>query len=367
MSQTTNGTLTTTNTQTIDTTALKTRKPRIPKLFIDAGSTRTKFYLDKISESYQSVAREFNDSYELPTGYLGVFTKGKKGYAIGDSALSLSGGKLHEGYSDDNKIKLLSIWIIGALTTHPTFLFKVMKKQKTGLIEIDLELAILSLSNHRKKEIEKQFSDIQFTFDEREFKINIANYSFYPEGYGAACAAKKWLKTKKLKDKRFHVLDLGGGTLTLTPYSNLNGVPRGSNQNAVSGAGVMAITEFFGNEATKGDTGGNIYHLSRLKETLEASEIVDNNYSAQIFLGDTEQELGDRLYSGLETWTRQLIGVREILRDIKQIIRRGERVFLTGGGFAIETIKYFIQNYLGSSPLIVPLDNPQDVNITGIK
>ncbi|MEL6163502.1 MAG: hypothetical protein AAFR37_06975, partial [Cyanobacteria bacterium J06628_3] len=82
MSQTTNGTATTTNTQTIDTTAPKTKKPRIPKLFIDAGSTRTKFYLDKISESYQSVAREFNDSYELPTGYLGVFTKGKKGYAI---------------------------------------------------------------------------------------------------------------------------------------------------------------------------------------------------------------------------------------------------------------------------------------------
>ena len=199
-----NGTTPTINTQIKKTVAPKTtkpsttRKPRLPELFIDGGSSHTKYYLDKISGSYQSVAREFPKGYDLPTGYLGVFAIGEKGYAVGDSALSLSGGKLHEGYADDNKIKLLPTWIIGALTTHPSFLFKWMKKQKTGLVEITIKLSLLSLSSHRKKEIEKAIKDITFTFDEREFKINISEYSLYPEGYGAACAAKKWLKSKKL-------------------------------------------------------------------------------------------------------------------------------------------------------------------------
>ncbi|NJO30180.1 MAG: hypothetical protein HC874_23585 [Richelia sp. SL_2_1] len=364
-----NGTATTIETEVTDTTAPKTKvkKVRLPELFIDGGSSHTKYYLDKISGSYQSVAREFPKGYDLPTGYLGVFAIGEKGYAVGDSALSLSGGKLHEGYADDNKIKLLPTWIIGALTTHPSFLFKWMKKVKTGTVEITIKLSLLSLSSHRKKEIEKAIKDITFTFDEREFKINISEYALYPEGYGAACAAKKVLKSNGCKDARFHILDLGGGTLTHTPYSNLNGVPRASNQNSVSGAGVMSITEFFAKESAKGDTGGNIYHFSRLKEALETSHIVDDQYSANIILGDTERDLGDRLQSGLESWAREIIGVRELLRDIKQLIRKGERVFLTGGGFKVEAVRHFVLSYLGNSELVTVLDNPQDVNITGIK
>lgn len=373
MSQIMNGTATTTNIEVKETVTPKTtkakttRKPRLPELFIDGGSSHTKYYLDKISGSYQSVAREFPKGYDLPTGYLGVFAIGEKGYAVGDSALSLSGGKLHEGYADDNKIKLLPTWIIGALTTHPSFLFKWMKKIKTGTVEITIKLSLLSLSSHRKKEIEKAIKDITFTFDEREFKINISEYALYPEGYGAACAAKRWLKSNGCKDARFHVIDCGGGTITNTPYSNLNGVPRASNQNSVSGAGVMSITEFFAKEASKGDTGGNIYHFSRLKEALESSQIINDNYSANIILGDNERDLGDRLQSGLESWAREIIGVRELLRDTKQLIRKGERVFLTGGGFKVEAIRYFVLNYLGNSELVTVLDNPQDVNITGIK
>lgn len=373
MTQTMNGTTSTTNTEVKETVAPKTtktktpRKPTVPELFIDGGSTRTKYYLQGISDSYQSIAREFPKGHELPLGVLGVFAMGDKSYAVGDSAESLGGGKIHEGYANDNKIKLLQVWIIGALTMHDSFLFKRMKKQKEGTINIDLKLSLLSLSSHRKREIDKALKEITFTFDEREFKINITEYKLYPEGYGAACAAKKILKGIKSKDKRFHILDLGGGTLTHTPYSNLNGVPRASSQHSVSGAGVMAITEFFGKEATKGDTGGNIYHASRLKETLESSHMIDDQYKAEIDLGDDTKELGDRLYSGLQEWSREIIGVRELLRDIKQLIRKRERVFLTGGGFAIQTIRHFVLDYLDNSELITVLDNPQDVNITGIK
>ncbi|MEG4347127.1 hypothetical protein QUB70_28175 [Microcoleus sp. A003_D6] len=361
----------TTNGNTAPTaTATAPKKPKtvtVPELILDGGSSRTKYYLEKITGSYQSVCRKFTKAQELPTGYLGVFKIGENGYAVGDSALSLSGGDLEEGYANDNKIKLLNAWIIGALCVHPTFLFKRIKKaKKDETIKIDLKIALLSLSSHRKKEIEKAFTNLRFEFDEHLFEINVVSYNLYPEGYGAACAAKKHIKELGTKDVRFHVLDLGGGTLTHTPYSNQNGVPRASNQNSVSGAGVISITEFFAKEASKGDTGGNIYHFSRLKDALESSTVSESGeYSAEIVLGDTERDLGDRLKSGLEAWSREIIGVRELLRDVKQILRKGERVYLTGGGFKVAAVQAFITSYLGSE-LVTTLPDPDTVNITGL-
>jgi hypothetical protein len=363
-----NATVTITPDTTAPTTAGK--KPKtvaVPELILDGGSSRTKYYLEKETGSYQSVCRQFNKTTELPTGYLGVFKIADNGYAVGDSALSLSGGSFEEGFANDNKIKLLNVWIVGALCTHSSFLFKRIKKSKgDGVIKIDLKLALLSLSSHRKKEIEKAFSNLKFEFNERVFEINIVSYNLYPEGYGAACAAKKLIKQSGGKDVRFHVLDLGGGTLTHTPYSNQNGVPRASNQNSVSGAGVVSITEFFAKEASKGDTGGNIYHFSRLKDALESSTVAESGeYSAEIVLGDNTRDLGDRLKSGLEAWAREIIGVRELLRDVKQILRKGERVYLTGGGFKVEAVRAFITSYLGSE-LVATLPDPDTINITGL-
>ncbi|MBD2214769.1 hypothetical protein H6G27_33720 [Nostoc linckia FACHB-104] len=54
--------------------------------------------------------------------------------------------------------------------------------------------------------------------------VNVVSYALYPEGYGAACAAKQMIKANLGKDTKFHILDLGSGILTHTPYSNLNGV-----------------------------------------------------------------------------------------------------------------------------------------------
>lgn len=358
------------NATTLENTTVTPKKPRtvaVPELILDGGSSRTKYYLEKETGSYQSVCRQFSKNTELPTGYLGVFKIGDNGYAVGESALSLSGGTFEEGFANDNKIKLLHIWIVGALCNHSSFLFKRIKKSKGSVvIKIDLKIALLSLSSHRKKEIEKALSNLKFEFDERLFEVNVVSYNLYPEGYGAACAAKKDIKEKGTKDLRFHVLDLGGGTFTHTPYSNQNGVPRASNQNSVSGAGVVSITEFFAKEASKGDTGGNIYHFSRLKDALESSSVSDSGeYSAEIVLGDSTRDLGDRLKSGLEAWSREIIGVRELLRDLKQILRKGERVYLTGGGFRIATVQEFITSYLASE-LVTTLDNPDTINITGL-
>ena len=371
---TTNGNTIPTATATVPDntdTAPTPKKPKtvtVPELILDGGSSRTKYYLEKETGSYQSVCRQFSKTTELPTGYLGVFKIGDNGYAVGDSALSLSGGNFEEGFANDNKIKLLNVWIVGALCTHSSFLFKRIKKadKGNGIIKIDIKLALLSLSSHRKKEIEKAFSNLKFEFNERIFEINIVSYNLYPEGYGAACCAKKLIKQSDGKDVKFHVLDLGGGTLTHTPYSNQNGVPRASNQNSVSGAGVISITEFFAKEASKGDTGGNIYHFSRLKDALESSTVAESGeYSAEIVLGDSTRDLGDRLKSGFEAWSREIIGVRELLRDVKQILRKGERVYLTGGGFRIAAVRSFVTTYLGSD-LVAVLPEPDTINITGL-
>jgi hypothetical protein len=88
-------------------------------------------------------------------------------------------------------------------------------------------------------------------------------------------------------------------------------------------------------------------------------------YSAEIVLGDNTRDLGDRLKSGLEAWAREIIGVRELLRDVKQILRKGERVYLTGGGFKVEAVRAFITSYLGSE-LVATLPNPDTINITGL-
>ena len=88
-------------------------------------------------------------------------------------------------------------------------------------------------------------------------------------------------------------------------------------------------------------------------------------YSAEIVLGDSTRDLGDRLKSGLEAWSREIIGVRELLRDVKQILRKGERVYLTGGGFRIATVRSFVTTYLGSE-LVECLPDPDTINITGL-
>src|SRR6476469_8168983 len=118
-----NVTATASTTSTPDTTAPTTaaKKPKtvtVPELILDGGSSRTKYYLEKETGSYQSVCRAFSKTTELPTGYLGVFKIGDNGYAVGESALSLSGGTFEEGFANDNKIKLLNEWIVGALCTH---------------------------------------------------------------------------------------------------------------------------------------------------------------------------------------------------------------------------------------------------------
>ena len=88
-------------------------------------------------------------------------------------------------------------------------------------------------------------------------------------------------------------------------------------------------------------------------------------YSAEIVLGESVRDLGDRLKSGLEAWSREIIGVRELLRDVRQILRKGERVYLTGGGFKVEAVRSFITTYLGSK-LVECLPDPDTVNITGL-
>lgn len=342
-----------------------------PHLKIDAGSTNVKYWLERYFDSFPSLIREFSKSQIVPEGRFGVFARGEQGYAVGDSATSTSGGKLWEGFADDSKIKRLNLWIIGALTMHPDFLEQLISKIDDEVVKISLDLTILSLSNNRKKEIESKLQDLSFTMDGRKFEVKIENYTIRPEAFGAACVATKLMKGLAKKYRAFHVLDLGGGTLTLSRYPYKKGDPKSNSQKSMSGAGVIAIADFVAEEAMRGgDTGGVRYELSRIREGLNESYMdAEGKYHLDFQLDKTDIDLGDKLIPALDNWARELIGVKQILRDVRQILRKGEFVFLTGGGFEIAPIEDYIRKYLGkdAEALVITLENPGSVNVDGIK
>lgn len=363
---------------TTETTIVKTEKKSTkrnkatrPHLKIDAGSTNVKYWLEKHFDSFPSLIREFTKAQIVPEGRFGVFARDDQGYAVGDSATSTSGGKLWEGFADDSKIKRLNLWIIGALTMHPDFLEQLIVKLDDEVIKISLDLTILSLSNNRKKEIESKLQDLSFTMDGRKFEVKIENYTIRPEAFGAACAATKLMNKTKKKYRAFHVLDLGGGTLTLSRYPYKKGDPKSNSQKSMSGAGVVAIADFVAEEAMRGgDTGGVRYELSRIREGLNESYVDDSGeYHLDFQLDKTDIDLGGKLVPALDNWARELIGVKQILRDVRQILRKGETVFLTGGGFEIAPIENFIRQYLGKNAetLVITLTDPGSINVAGIK
>jgi hypothetical protein len=183
-------------------------------LDLDAGSSRAKFVLNGWCGSYPSVLKIV--SGELPTGISGCFTVGSKNYAVGRVTSSLN-GELVEAFKD-NKIKHLDKWLIGALTNHPDLLSDIAneRKYKGKPARLKVTLRLLSLSSSKKNDIAKILNGTkQFTYEGNTFELEIINISnndyLLPEGYGAALEANKLIPNGC---SEFHILDLGGGTLT---------------------------------------------------------------------------------------------------------------------------------------------------------
>ena len=132
----------------------KTSKPKpnaitYVDVVLDAGSHSNKSMIDGYENSFSSVFKEIKG--DLPSGMAGCFSYKNKNYIVGELADGFPGDLVYA--YQDNKIKCLDIWLIGALTSDCDFLDeliadkKSMNKYKNMPIRLSVNLMLLSLSS----------------------------------------------------------------------------------------------------------------------------------------------------------------------------------------------------------------------------
>lgn len=340
-------------------------------LDLDAGSSQAKFVVNGWCGSYPSIAKEV--SGDLPIGISGCFSIGNKNYAVGQVTNSL-GGTIIEGFKD-NKIKYLHVWLIGALTTHPGLLAKFAKerKYKKQPVRIKVNLRLLSLSSSKKADIAKVLGQIkEFTCEGVVYQVEITNSDYlYPESYGAALEAAK---TMSQDFPLFHLLDLGGGTLTLSTYQvglEAGEPPRAIEQTASSGCGMKAILSRLNIVLARVDRGGLQFYRENLESALRNSKpLGGGKHAVKYRHGQETLEISEEVGYALSEWTAESPIVATLLGRVSQALLDGRPVYATGGGMAISVIAEWIERYVCldiENPKFFILDNPQSINLTGLK
>jgi hypothetical protein len=338
------------------------------QLHLDAGSSRTKFVANEWVGSYPSVFKEV--AGELPSGVLGCFSIGGKNYAVGRVASSLNGTVI-EAFRD-NKIKFLNIWLIGALANHPDLLSSIAEERKYRgkPARLKINLRLLSLSSSKKNDIFKILAGTKtFIYEGVSFEIEIVTGKNYllPEGYGASLVAMHQIPPSC---QEFHILDLGGGTLTFSTY--LAGrEPRAVEQTPGSGNGMKAIIERLCIALGRTDRGGVQFKKDGIESCLRNSKpIGDGKHSVKYRHGTEILEIGCEVNNALSEWVAEMPMVETLLSKASQALLNGSPVFATGGGMAISAIADWVQRYCCvdiAEPQFHILPNAQDVNITGLR
>ncbi len=340
-------------------------------LDLDAGSSQAKFVVNGWCGNYPSIAKEV--SGDLPIGISGCFSIGNKNYAVGQVTNSL-GGTIIEGFKD-NKIKYLHVWLIGALTTHPGLLAKFAKerKYKKQPVRIKVNLRLLSLSSSKKADISKVLGQVkEFTCEGVLYQVEITNSDYlYPESYGAALEAAKTIASGI---QLFHLLDLGGGTLTLSTYQvglEVGEPPRAIEQTASSGCGMKAILSRLNIVLARVDCGGLQFYRENLESALRNSKPLGSGQHAVKYRhGQEVLEISQEIGYALSEWVAESPIVATLLGRVSQALLDGRPVYATGGGMAISVIAEWVERYVCldiESPKFFILDNPQSVNLTGLK
>ena len=355
----------------------KARKSQVknPKLIIDAGSSNTKYYFDKEFGRFASQFKKF-DSGSCPQNRFGVMVYGDSWYAFGDQTESYPMGQTEYGYSNDNKIRSLPVWVAASLVDQEYYLESLIRKSKDNkVITFNLDITILTLSAHRLDEIKELLKEINFTHSGRKFKAIVKNLDCLPEGFGAGKFAFDMLrpvikgaKRRSQKLLKFSVLDLGGGTITLTPYTYKGKLTVGD-QVAKSGCGLQIIREILADKAAmSGDRGNTCFFNSGLMSAIELAKLnEDSSFSCYYIDGRNEIPLGEELFATLCDWASQIKPVVSILQQAKLLTSRGHKLFLTGGGFEIPPIEKFVRDFIGNSEIVQTLPDPGQINITGMR
>jgi hypothetical protein len=336
------------------------------RLDLDAGSSRAKFVIDGWSGSYPSIFKEV--SGDLPSGISGCFSIGNKNYAVGRVTNSLN-GEVVEAFKD-NKIKFLHIWLIGGLANHPDLLADIVdgRKYKGKPARLRVTLRLLSLSSSKRNDITKILQGTKtFSFEGTLFEMEIINNDYlYPEGYGCALAAMKLIPQGIAE---FHVLDLGGGTITFSSYQ-VGKKPKAIEQTPASGNGMKAIIESLSIALARVDRGGIQYKKENLESALRNSKPLESGkHSVKYRHGTETLEIGDTVTHALSEWVSEMPIVERLLTKVSQALLNGQPVYATGGGMAISIVADWIVRYCCAdivNPQFYIVENPQEINLTGL-
>lgn len=353
-------------------TPRNTQNPLINcELILDAGSKRIKSVINGSLSTIEGIYKEVKG--DLPHGLMGCFRYKGKNYVVGRGSDSLW-GEVVESHTD-NKLKRLDIWLLGALASDINFLDEQLTSKKNRYknkpIRLMINLKLLSLSSNKAGDITKVLQGISsFEYEGREFTVQFKNLKsdyIYSEGYGAALVATK-LVTPDVED--FGILDLGGGTLTLTSYRKCGLQPKVTNRDVASGGGMQDLTKHIFISLNKIDFGGETKSLDFVNSALKACKQLDTgDYLVPYRLGTKTINIADSVIDGMSKWITDNPSIADILAKTSQILVNGGSVFATGGGFASKIIAHKLQakitNDVESGQFQI-LDNPQSVNVLGM-
>lgn len=335
------------------------------RLDIDAGAKRIKCRLNGVYKSFPAEAKEIKS--EVPLSNDGCFGYRKRNYVVG-SAIDRVNGTLIVS-SQDNKLSHLDVWILGAITHYRKVLKSAVdsRRRKTQPVQINLWLRVVTLSSPQRKELDKMLKQISdFTWEDLDFKVNVKACEFIDEGEGAALEV-----VTLYNHERFHLLDLGGGTITFTTYEwggeELSTIAK----TPVSGGGMTSIINKIFKSLTRTDRGAIQAENIDIQEALELSQIGENNtWHVPLRSSGKIKDISSEVDGALSEWVGNNYAIQKLFDSISQKLAKGEYLYCSGGGFAVRVIADWITKYLSNGidgARVKILDSPQDVNLAGLK
>lgn len=340
-------------------------RPKRINIIIDAGNGRVKFAIGDYFDHFPSIVT----IVKQPSQFLaGAFSIKNKHYIVGDDQDSIPDYEDRHLISQtkDGKTQFFPHMVIAALTYHPDVLSSAVRANKQNNVRkllIDIDCLALTTATNLKKELDKVS---EFTKDGITYQIEWGYLTQLAEGFGAAIVANQMIKKLDQTAKMFHILDMGRGTLTLTPYGVAEDKPICRLQKPGRGGGVSIVLEYFAYKANTGD--GESYDLERLSKALDRSRVnPDGSYSTRASMSN--EDLGERIKAALNDWITKHPSVIPIFRKVDDALTDGGYVFCTGGGFKIEPISHYITShptFKNYKERLIVLPSPQDINLTGL-
>ncbi|NMG11935.1 hypothetical protein [Brasilonema sp. UFV-L1] len=335
------------------------------QLDIDAGAKRIKCRLNGVYKSFNAEAKEIKS--EVPLRNDGCFGYRKKNYVVGAAIDRVNGAMIMS--SQDNKLTHLDVWILGAITHYRKFLKTAVesRRRKTQPVQINLWLRVVTLSSPQRKELDRMLKQIaDFTWEDVEFKVTVKACQFIDEGEGAALEV-----VNLYEHDHFHLLDLGGGTITFTTY-NWDGDELATvGKTPVSGGGMTSIINRIFKSLTRTDRGAIQAENSDIQEALELSALTEvGQWRVPLRSSGKVKDIAAEVEGAMSEWVSGNYAIQKLFDTISQRLAKGEHLYCTGGGFAIGVVADWILKYLKNevdNANIVILNNPQDVNLAGLK